>query len=229
MPRQRWCGAIVLRCAAPSLMTAGRRLRPLASSSRRGWRKWWPAQPQTLCVSARPCGKRGHRPPRLTRLRHLIGRGLERTAALCRPARRHAAQPRRRTRPGPHALRHGRPQLLARAVPLLRRARPAAYEQRPRAVVRLATLPRAARDRVQGCLAGGGAARRGAADRSNRDAAAKVRPVRTGPGHLGNWKALRQRLDQRRCTRTLRTWFLRDPGAYLAALKQQVRQLTLPA
>ena len=38
------------------------------------------------------------------------------------------------------------------------------------------------------------------------------------------WRGLRERLDQRRHARTLRTRFRRDPGAYLAALEQQACQ-----
>jgi hypothetical protein len=43
------------------------------------------------------------------------------------------------------------------------------------------------------------------------------------------WKDLRQRLDQRRQARTLRTRFRHDPAAYLAELEEKARQLTLPA
>jgi hypothetical protein len=43
------------------------------------------------------------------------------------------------------------------------------------------------------------------------------------------WKDLRQRLDQRRQARTLRTRFRRDEAAYLAELEEKARQLTLPA
>ena len=43
------------------------------------------------------------------------------------------------------------------------------------------------------------------------------------------WSELRQRLDQRRYARTLRTRFRRNPDAYLAELEQQICQLTLPA
>ena len=43
------------------------------------------------------------------------------------------------------------------------------------------------------------------------------------------WRGLRERLDQRRHARTLRTRFRRDPGAYLAALEQQACQSALPA
>jgi hypothetical protein len=42
------------------------------------------------------------------------------------------------------------------------------------------------------------------------------------------WKDLRERLDQRRHARTLRTRFRRDPIAYLAALEQQACQPALP-
>jgi hypothetical protein len=44
----------------------------------------------------------------------------------------------------------------------------------------------------------------------------------------GRWRELRQRLDQRRRARTLRTRFRRDPEAYLAALEQQACQPALP-
>ena len=43
------------------------------------------------------------------------------------------------------------------------------------------------------------------------------------------WSELRQRLDQRRHARTLRTRFRRNPDAYLAELEQQICQPTLPA
>ena len=43
------------------------------------------------------------------------------------------------------------------------------------------------------------------------------------------WRDLRQRLDQRRQARTLRTRFRRDPEAYLAALERQACQPALPA
>ena len=43
------------------------------------------------------------------------------------------------------------------------------------------------------------------------------------------WAKLRQRLDQRRHARILRTRFRRDPAAYLADLERQARQPTLPA
>jgi hypothetical protein len=42
------------------------------------------------------------------------------------------------------------------------------------------------------------------------------------------WRDLRQRLDQRRQARTLRTRFRRDPEAYLAALERQACQPALP-
>jgi hypothetical protein len=42
------------------------------------------------------------------------------------------------------------------------------------------------------------------------------------------WSGLRQRLDQRRRARTLRTRFRRDPEAYLAALEQRACQPALP-
>ena len=42
------------------------------------------------------------------------------------------------------------------------------------------------------------------------------------------WRELRQRLEQRRQARTLRTRFRRDPGAYLAALEQRACQPPLP-
>ena len=43
-----------------------------------------------------------------------------------------------------------------------------------------------------------------------------------------HWRRLRQRLDQRRHARTLRTRFRRDPVAYLAELELKACQLTLP-
>ena len=51
---------------------------------------------------------------------------------------------------------------------------------------------------------------------------------------LGNadrerWGRLRQRLDRRRQTRTLRTRFRRNPDAYLAELEEKACQLTLPS
>ncbi len=50
-------------------------------------------------------------------------------------------------------------------------------------------------------------------------------------GHVDReqWTQLRQRLDQRRHARTLRTRFRRDPDAYLAELEQKAWQSTLPA
>jgi hypothetical protein len=62
--------------------------------------------------------------------------------------------------------------------------------------------------------------------------ATRLRPPE--PHELGQvgrdaWTELRRRLDRRRQARTLRTRFRRDPNAYLAALEQQARQLTLPA
>jgi hypothetical protein len=42
------------------------------------------------------------------------------------------------------------------------------------------------------------------------------------------WNQLRQRLDQRRQARILRTRFRRNPDAYLAELEQKARQLSLP-
>ena len=43
------------------------------------------------------------------------------------------------------------------------------------------------------------------------------------------WSDLRQRLDQRRLARTLRTRFRRDPAGYLAALEHRACQQALPA
>jgi hypothetical protein len=43
------------------------------------------------------------------------------------------------------------------------------------------------------------------------------------------WTELRQRLDQRRHARTLRTRFRRNPHAYLAELEQLAQQPALPA
>jgi hypothetical protein len=50
-----------------------------------------------------------------------------------------------------------------------------------------------------------------------------------GSASRERWKDLRERLDQRRHARTLRTRFRRNPEAYLAALEQQACQQTLPA
>ena len=49
-------------------------------------------------------------------------------------------------------------------------------------------------------------------------------------GHVNReqWTQLRQRLNQRRHARTLRTRFRRDPDAYLAGLEQKACQSTLP-
>jgi hypothetical protein len=56
-------------------------------------------------------------------------------------------------------------------------------------------------------------------------------PMPRDLGQVGRdrWRALRERLDQRRHARTLRTRFRRDPAAYLAALEQQACQPALPA
>ncbi len=43
------------------------------------------------------------------------------------------------------------------------------------------------------------------------------------------WRDLRDRLDQRRQARTLRTRFRRDPKAYLDALERKAGQQTLPS
>ena len=64
-------------------------------------------------------------------------------------------------------------------------------------------------------------------------AASATRLQPPNPRDLGRvsrdrWNDLRARLDQRRHLRTLRTRFRRDPAAYLAALEQRARQLTLP-
>ena len=58
-----------------------------------------------------------------------------------------------------------------RAVPLLRRRRAAAHQQRPGALLRPGPLPRAAGHRAQGGLARPGGARRGAAGRRRSPAA----------------------------------------------------------
>jgi hypothetical protein len=49
-----------------------------------------------------------------------------------------------------------------------------------------------------------------------------------GNANRERWKRLRQRLDQRRQTRTLRTRFRRNPDAYLAELEEKACQLILP-
>jgi hypothetical protein len=50
-----------------------------------------------------------------------------------------------------------------------------------------------------------------------------------GRANKTQWGELRQRLDQRRYARTLRTRFRRDTHSYLADLEQKARQLILPA
>jgi hypothetical protein len=49
-------------------------------------------------------------------------------------------------------------------------------------------------------------------------------------GHVdvARWRQVRERLDQRRHSRTLQSRFRRDPEAYLSALESQAKQLTLP-
>lgn len=61
--------------------------------------------------------------------------------------------------------------------------------------------------------------------------ATRVRPPTArelGRVNREQWSMLRQRLDQRRHARTLRTRFRRDPIAYLAELEQRACQQTLP-
>jgi hypothetical protein len=61
--------------------------------------------------------------------------------------------------------------------------------------------------------------------------ATRLRPptaAALGRASRARWRELRQRLDQRRQARTLRTRFRRDPAAYLAALEQQAWQPALP-
>jgi hypothetical protein len=50
-------------------------------------------------------------------------------------------------------------------------------------------------------------------------------------GHVSHerWRDLRQRLEQRRHARTLRTQFRRDPHTYLAELEKKACQPILPA
>ena len=62
--------------------------------------------------------------------------------------------------------------------------------------------------------------------------ATRIRPLsgrELGRANQQAWNELRQRLDQRRHARTLRTRFRRNPDAYLAELEQQICQPTLPA
>jgi len=62
--------------------------------------------------------------------------------------------------------------------------------------------------------------------------ATRIRPPserELGRANRQAWGELRHRLDQRRHARTLRTRFRRNPSAYLAELKQQICQPTLPA
>ena len=55
-------------------------------------------------------------------------------------------------------------------------------------------------------------------------------PTARDLGHVKReaWRKLRQRLEQRRHARTLRTRFRRNPAAYLADLEHQACQPTLP-
>ena len=84
---------------------------------------------------------------------------------------------RRCDRPSPE----GDAELLAGAVPLLRRGGSAADEQRPGAVLRLVSLPRAALQRPEGGLPGDGGAGLGAAGGGGRDAVAADRGGGLGP------------------------------------------------
>ena len=85
---------------------------------------------------------------------------------------------------GVGALPEGDAELLAGAVPLLRRGGPAADGQRPGAAVRVASVPRAAVERPEGGVAGAGGARVGAAAGGGGDAAAGGGAGR-GPGAVG--------------------------------------------
>jgi len=62
--------------------------------------------------------------------------------------------------------------------------------------------------------------------------ATRIRPLsgrELGRANRQAWNKLRQRLDQRRYARTLRSRFRRNPDAYLAELEQRICQPTLPA
>src|SRR3954465_3969612 len=114
--------------------------------------------------------RRGGRPPCPAPLR----RARRRPA----PSPRQGGDARRRRR----ALPQGGSQLQTRAVRLLRDTRPATHQQRPRASVRRAALPRAPGQRAQGGLPGHCAPWGGAPDRGHGDAAAPTRRARVGSG-----------------------------------------------
>ena len=62
--------------------------------------------------------------------------------------------------------------------------------------------------------------------------ATRIRPLSgrdLGRANRQAWNKLRQRLDQRRYARTLRSRFRRNPDAYLAELEQQICPQPLPA
>src|SRR5215203_5762641 len=108
-------------------------------------------------------------------------------APLRRAGRGHAPAPRNGgdARGRHRALPQGGPQLQTRAVPLLRGTRPAADQQRPRASVWRAALPRAPGQWAQGGLPGHRAPWGGAPDRGHGDAAAPPRCARAGSGQPG--------------------------------------------
>src|SRR5262249_24977918 len=83
------------------------------------------------------------------------------------------------------ALREGQRQLRAGAVPLLRRGRPAADQQRPGAAVWETPLSRAAGQRSEGGVAGSGGARRRAVGIGGADTAGGRQGRRVGSAGRG--------------------------------------------
>src|SRR3954470_1007498 len=209
--RLRSFGATVPRCAARLPTTDARRSPPRGRRSRGGWRRWlraWTgsgkrgrlAAADAVAPADHPwlgghgCALAGHS----ARLRvgapgrahpEQPGRGGRPPcpAPLRRAGRRHAPAPRQGgdARGRHRALPQGGPQLQTRAVPLLRAARPAADQQRPRASLRGAALPRAPGEWAQGGLPGHRAPWGGAPDRGHGDAAAPTGCARAGSGQPG--------------------------------------------
>ena len=153
----------------------------------------------------------------------------------CHPARQAGARHRRgaASLPGPdrghrpaspgrgpagrcvRALPEGDAERLAGAVRLLRGRGPTAHQQRPGAVLRLLSLPRAPVQRPEGGLPGDGGAQVSALVAV---AATGLRPIAASdlvPSDPKSWRDLRGTLEQRRAIRTLGRRSRRDPAAYL--------------
>src|SRR5215210_5700377 len=189
-----------------------------------------------------PPGAKGGGSPRLTRLRRLIGRGLEGTAALwpdveraygwvhraahilSNPDGEDAAKVRRRFDGLLAAMARHRGQAgsLAEAVghfcKVARSYRPGLFH-----CYAVPSLPRTDNGLEQ-LFGSQRHHERRANGRKAASPAAELRGV-----NRDAWTELRRRLDRRRHARTLRTRFRRDPDAYLAALEQRACQPILPA